>query len=180
MSHGCIQIKENIDIGAGFCLSNIPMIETNIVKHKTIWFEKPTNEMMLRHGTKIVRINRLNEGVLELNEPIFFNNIEDVKANGFGIIIDGVSKKTIGCCVFCGNSQADNKSAVLGSIHFVKSQEDLRRISSLFCIAPIVINLNDIKKIFDVTTDEAVQKTQVLAEKLSEVGHHVILANFEE
>lgn len=177
VSHGCIQIKENIDIGSGFCISNTPLLESNVVKHKTIWFEEPTNEILLRHGTKIVRVNRLSENVLELNEPIFFNNIEDVKANGFGVLISGISKKTIGCAVFTGNDKVENNVIQLGSIHWVKSQDDLKRVSSLFCVAPVIIDLDDIKTIFDITTDDCIKKAQILAEKISESGHHVILVH---
>ena len=150
---------------------------TRKIKHKTIWFEEPTNEILLRHGTKIVRVNRLSENVLELNEPIFFNNIEDVKANGFGVLISGISKKTIGCAVFTGNDKVENNVIQLGSIHWVKSQDDLKRVSSLFCVAPVIIDLDDIKTIFDITTDECVKKVQILAEKISASGHHVILVH---
>ena len=177
VSHGCVCIKENIDIGTGFCISNVPLIEANVVKHKTIWFDVPSNEMMLRHGTNIVRINRFSENILELKEPIFFNNIEDIKSNGFGILIDSITKKTIGCCVFTENGQSESNAIQLGSIHWVKTKEDLKRISSLFCIVPIVIDLNDIKNIFGITTNECVKKAQLLAEKISESGHHVILLN---
>lgn len=180
VSHGCVCIKENVDIGTGFCLSNVPLIESNVIKHKTMWFEQPTNEMWLRHGTNIIRVNRMSEHLLELNEPIFFNNIEDIKVNGFGILIDGISKKTIGCCVFTGNGQMDNESACLGSIHWVKSNDDLKRVSSLFCIAPIVIDLDNIKSIFGITTEDCAQKAQMLAEKISESGHHVILVSIKE
>ncbi len=180
VSHGCVCIKENTDIGTGFCLSNVPLIENNIIRHKTIWFEAPTNEMMLRHGTNIVHISRFAENILELKEPIFFNNIEDIKANGFGILIDGITKKTIGCCVFTGNGQMENNAVQLGSIHWVKTTEDLKRVKSLFCIPPVVIDLNDIKNIFGITTNDCVQKAQGLAEKISQTGHHVILINATE
>ena len=176
-SHGCVQIQENVDIGSGFCISNVPLLVSNVIKHKTIWFEEPANEMLLRHGTKIVRVNRFSENVLELNEPIFFNNVEDIKANGFGVLIDARSKKTIGCVVFTGNDKVENDVIQLGSIHWVKSQDDLKRVSSLFCIAPIVIDLDDIKSIFNITTDDCIKKTQILAEKISASGHHVILVH---
>jgi hypothetical protein len=136
--------------------------------------------MFLRHGTNIVRVNRISEHFLELNEAIFFNNIEDIKSNGFGILIDGISKKTIGCCVFTGNGQMDNENMSLGSIHWVKSNEDLKRVSSLFCIAPIVIDLDNIKSIFGITAEDCTKKAQMLAEKISESGHHVILVNMNE
>lgn len=180
VSYGCIQIKENIDIGTGFCLSNIPLIETNVIKHKTIWFDTPTNEMVLRHGTNIVRVNKLSETILELNEAIFFNNIEDVKANGFGILIDNISKKTIGCCVFTGNGQSENDSIQFGSIHWVKTTEDLKRIRSLFCIAPVIIDLNDVKEIFGITGEECTQKVQKLANKIAQSGLHVILMHSDK
>ena len=101
----------------------------------------------------------------------------DIKSNGFGILIDSITKKTIGCCVFTENGQSESNAIQLGSIHWVKTKEDLKRISSLFCIAPIVIDLNDIKNIFGIPTDECVKKAQLLAEKISESGHHVILLN---
>ncbi len=177
VSYGCVQIKENIDIGTGFCISNIPLISSHIIKHKTIWFDAPTQEMWLKHGTNIVRVNKMSEHILELNEPIFFNNIEDIKSNGFGILIDGLSKKTIGCLVFTGNGQTTTTNIPLGSIHWVKSGEDLKRVSSLFCITPIVINLDDLKLIFGITSEECISKAQMLAEKISASGHHVILVH---
>lgn len=140
----------------------------------------PSNEMWLRHGTNIVRINRLSEQIIELNEPIYFNNIEDIKLNGFGILIDGISKKTIACCVFTGNGQIDNENVELGSIHWVKTQEDLKRVRSLFCIAPVVIDLKDIQSIFGITAEDCTKKAQMLAEKISKSGHHVILINMDE
>lgn len=66
------------------------------------------------------------------------------------------------------------------SIHWVKSNDDLKRVSSLFCIAPIVIDLDNIKSIFGITTEDCAQKAQMLAEKISESGHHVILVSIKE
>lgn len=180
VSHGCIQIKENIDIGTGFCISNVPLLSSNFIKHKTILFETPTNEMLLRHGTNLVKINRFSENILELNEPIFFSNIEDIKSNGFGILIDNISKKTIGCCIFSENDTTECNHTHLGSIHWVKSNEDLKKVRSLFCVSPVIIDLNDIKQIFGTTADESIKKAQMLAEKISKAGHQVILINSDE
>ena len=38
-------------------------------------------------------------------------SIEDIKANGYGIIIDSITKETIGCCLFTGNVQTKNNTS---------------------------------------------------------------------
>lgn len=100
---GCIQIKENIDIEAGDCIANTKVIISDKIKHHTFWFDKPAKNMLLKHGCRVSEILKIDENNLELDKKIIFNNIDEIKENGFGIIIDEKSKNTIGCSIFRGN-----------------------------------------------------------------------------
>lgn len=109
--YGCIQIAEQIDITEGDCITNKPIIITNQIKHKTIWFKQSINPLFLKHGTRLVNIVSYTENTLETDKNLLFNNIEDIKANGYGIIIDSITKETIGCCLFTGNVQTKNNTS---------------------------------------------------------------------
>ncbi len=100
---GCIQPTESIDVNTGDCVANCPLLITNKFSHQTIFFEEPGNHLLLKHGTKIVRVVQLTDTQIQTDAPLFINNIEDIKENGFGILIDEITKKTIGCCVFTRN-----------------------------------------------------------------------------
>lgn len=100
---GCIQTIEPVDVNVGDCLANCPLMATNTFSHRTLFFEEPTNRLLLKHGTKVVKVIQISDTQMQTDAPLFLNTIEDIKENGFGILIDESSKKTIGCCVFTHN-----------------------------------------------------------------------------
>ena len=128
-THGVVQLAEQIDVGSGDCLADIPVFVANKMHHRTIWFSNPTPQMLFKHGTRVARVVSYEENTLELDKEIIFNNIDDFKQNAFGIFIDALSKRTIGCCVFENNTfkQTDSyrqpsvlHSCVLDKNHFIK------------------------------------------------------------
>lgn len=112
-SHGCIQIAEQIDIGRGDCITDIPVFVSNKLYHKTVWFSNPTLQMLLKHGTRTARVVSYKENFLELDREIIVNNIDDFKPNSFGIFIDALSKRTVGCCVFENNIEKKQPLSLL-------------------------------------------------------------------
>lgn len=129
-THGCLSINEQLDVSAGDCFSNVPVFVSNTPQVKTIWFSEATEQMLFKHGTRIARVIRYNDNMLELDKEIIFNNIDSVKQNGFGIFIDAQTKRTIGCAVF------ENNTAQTQTIQNVKpaitlSKKALKEVLSL-------------------------------------------------
>lgn len=122
-NHGCFQIAENVDISSGDCLSNCSILISNLIQHKTIWFEQPTERMLFKHGTRTVHVVHYTDTVLELDSPLIYNNLDEVKQNGFGIFIDVVTKKTLGCCVFKGNKTSPSKAKAETNIYVISADE---------------------------------------------------------
>ena len=108
-TYGCIQIEEQVDITEGDCITNCPIITTNYIKHKTIWFKQTVNPLFLKHGTRLVNVISYTDNIMETDKNLLFNNIEDIKENGYGILIDSITKETVGCCIFTGNSYKETK-----------------------------------------------------------------------
>ena len=125
ISPGCFQIKEDIDIAPGDCITNTKPLVNNLIKHQTIWFETPTENLLLKHGSRVVRVVRYTDDTLELDQPLIFHNIEDLKMNGFGVFIDEVSKKTLGCCVFTGNKQSSSMAIPSGKIYYLEGANNV-------------------------------------------------------
>lgn len=152
--HGCFQISENVDISSGDCIANCPVNISNRIYHQTIWFDLPTSDMLLKHGTRIVHVVRYTDHVLELDNDIIYNNIDDVKQNGFGIFIDAVTKKTLGCCVFHSNTSVDSVTNDGVKIYFVSSEEELENKRRECCqktiCPPVVLKIDDLKNTFGV------------------------------
>lgn len=150
---GLLSIKENIDISRGHCISAEKVIVSDIVKHYTIWFEEPAQDMLLKHGTKTVKIINAYENSFKLQEPIVFNNITEVKNNGFAIIIDNISKRTIGCAVFLANESGYCAvSAAKGRVYWFTGLSCsgkttlAKELLSAFSIKPILLDADDIRK----------------------------------
>lgn len=177
---GCIQINENVDISAGDCLTNYPIISTNLIRHKTIWFEQSSNQLLLKHGTRIVHVKQLTDSLIELDNDLFFNNIEDVKANGFGILIDSESKRTVGCCIFTGNKER-NMNQKTGKIYCIQienasiKERSIETIKNQFSIPPIVLEWDLLQPLLDIDTHKAYQKLIKIAELITLQGHHILL-----
>lgn len=113
---GCIEISEDVDLEPGTFLSNIKPINGNYLKHRTYWFNPKTKNMLLKHGTNVRKIINYTEQVLTIDKPIHFNNITDIRKNGFGIIIDADTYQTIGCSVFVTNSNQKIEEKLTGTI----------------------------------------------------------------
>ena len=177
---GCIQLNENIDLSAGDCLANTPIITANIISHKTIWFEEPTHQLLLKHGTRIVQVKHLTDSMIELDNVLFFNNIEDIKENGFGILIDAETKRTIGCCVFTGNKeinihQKTGKIYYLRAKHISNKEALIETIKNQFTLPPVILEWDTIYPLLDNDISKAAQKLIKIAELMITQGHHVVI-----
>ncbi len=180
LPYGCFQIHENIDISQGDCIANCPIIVSNIIKHKTIWFDKISDDMLLKHGTRVVRVKHFTDSVIELDNDIFFNNIEDIKQNGFGIFIDNVTKKTIGCCVFTENKN-HQKTEVSGITYWIntsdkeKENEQLNLLRGKFSITPIIFDLSLMEKTVQKNTRDILAVLLAAIEVINSQGQNVIV-----
>ena len=179
--NGTFNIAEHIDISKGDCLTNTHVFVSNKINHQTIWFDHPTPAMLFKHGTNIRKVVSLTPETLELNDVIIFNNINEVKSNGFGIFIDEVTKKTLGCAVFLENTskeQTNEKTKVwIFSGSEITRKNKMKEFEKLFSPAPILIDETDLlKPLFD-ETDLSIEEKQSrllkMAEKLSQNEKHV-------
>lgn len=173
----CIQIEEKVDIAQGDCVADIPVMVANRIFHKTIWFDQPSGNMLLKHGSRIAKIVSYTENELELDVPLIFNNIEDVKENGFAVIIDSVSKKTIGCSVFTGNQsmRKQKEKPVVYDCRKLKKNEKKAKIAELKERHPlgiIVLEEEKLEPLLSPRQDCAIEK---MAELLSEQGFYVAI-----
>lgn len=96
---GCVSLCENLDISKGDTLSLKPLLASQNFKVHTVWFENPTPDMILKHGTRIVRVVSLSEQELSVDAPLFATPLNECRDNAFGIIIDNKTKRTIGTVV---------------------------------------------------------------------------------
>lgn len=115
IGYGCFQIKEDIDIPVGSCISNKSLLNLNHIYHHTIFFDQQPENILLKHGTKIARVINYTDNYIDLDTNIFFNNIDDIKQNSYAILIDEKTKKTVGCCVFENNNSAPQKPNLLNN-----------------------------------------------------------------
>ena len=177
VSHGCFQIAENIDVSEGDCISNCPVIVSNQIHHQTIWFEPPTESMLFKHGTRVTHVVHYSDELLELDSPIIFNNLNDVKQNGFGIFIDVITRKTLGCCVFMGNKLENTTVKNEAKIYIISAEKiqtvRLHAASFIhsFNLMPVVLDVEELKKEMGVNT----QSIYILARVLKQQGHNVII-----
>lgn len=161
-SYGCIQIAEQVDITEGDCITNHPLIITNYIKHTTIWFKQTINPLFLKHGTRIVNVVSYTDSTIETDKNILFNNIEDVKENGYGILIDSITKETIGCCLFTGNPYTTNNTSP----------------NTTCSLKPnIQINKQKLLKTVFKDTSHPEQRIQELVKYLNDEGVYVVLTN---
>lgn len=148
--NGSFNILENVDISKGDCLSNTEVFISNKISHKSIFFDKKTPSMLFKHGSSIRRVVQLTPSSLELDGELVFNNIEDIKQNGFGIFIDETTKKTLGCAVFSNNQKECAPSMeiinyiIYGATHIKRVQKALE-IKSQFHPAPFILDPADLK-----------------------------------
>lgn len=171
--NGTFNIAENIDISKGDCLTNTHVFVSNKIKHKTIWFEHPTQSMIFKHGANIRKVISLTPDLLELNDVIIFNNINEIKTNGFGIFIDEATKKTIGCAVFMDNkqdkaAQEENKTYIFTGSGIQKTLK-IKQEQSHFFPSPVLIDEEKIKEIF---FEDTVIDPQVLQKKGLELADY--------
>lgn len=177
VSHGCFQLAEDVDVSSGDCISNCPVIISNQMSHQSIWFEQPTENMLFKHGTRVVHVIHYSDKFLELDSPLIFNNLEDLKSNGFGIFIDVVTKKTLGCCVFKGNKSDhlnfinESKIYVISAKKIETSRVHASTFIKSFNFAPVVLDVEELKEkvIFDI------KSIYTLALLLKQQGHNVII-----
>lgn len=100
VGYGCFRLEENIDVQQGDVFSSMQIIGKDVFNADIIWFEEPTQDMLIKHGTRIAKIVSVNQEVVQTDRLLFVSAINQLKENSLGIIIDNVSKKTIGCVVF--------------------------------------------------------------------------------
>lgn len=186
---GTITIKENVDISRGHCISSEEVFVNKTVKHYSIWFDEISDDLLLKHGTRVVKINSLSNNTLQLEEPIIFNNITDVKNNGFGIIIDAKTKKTVGASVFLANEKQNATESANGYVYWLTGLSGAgkttlaKHLVSHFTIKPILLDADDIR--MGVNADlgfskedryKNVNRIAQMAKLLSNQGFNVIVA----
>lgn len=148
---GLLTIKENIDISRGHCISSEEVYVNKTIKHYSIWFDEISEDMLLKHGTKLVKINSFSNNTLILDEPIIFNNITEVKRNGFGLIIDAKTKKTIGASVFLANENQSIEKDEKGYVYWFTGLSGAgkttlaKHLLSHFTIKPILLDADDVR-----------------------------------
>ena len=179
--NGTFNIAENIDISKGDCLTNTHVFVSNKINHQTIWFDHPTPAMLFKHGTNIRKVVSLTPETLELNDVIIFNNINEIKSNGFGIFIDEVTKKTLGCAVFMNNhlkTDTPNPTKIwIFSGSEVERKKKIKEFKKLFSPSPILIDESDLlTPLFnetDLTIEQKQSRLLKMAEKLTQSEKHV-------
>ncbi len=148
---GTITIKENVDISRGHCISGAEVFVNKTIKHYSIWFDEISDDLLLKQGTKVVKINSFSNNTLHLDEPIIFNNITDVKNNGFGLIIDAKTKKTIGASVFLANEKQNIQKEHNGYVYWFTGLSGAgkttlaKHLVSHFTIKPILLDADDVR-----------------------------------
>lgn len=173
--NGAFNIAENVDISKGDCITNYSVIISNQIQHKSFFFSKKTDNMLFKHGTNIRRVVSLSPTYLELDECICFNNIDDVKTNGFGIYIDEITKKTLGCAVFKSN-KTDEKNKIEAQNYIIYGSTHLKRIEKAiefknqFHPIPIILDESDLQNTIITDNENATQKLLNLAEYLNQQG----------
>lgn len=184
---GTILINENVDIQEGDVLSNANLIVDNIIKHHTFLFAPPTNDMLFKHGTTIANIKKYTDTVLVLDKKICFSNIIDFKSNGIGIIIDNITKRTIGVSVFLSNEseqENENKGHVYWFTGLSGSGKSTlaKHLQSHFSIKPILLDADEVRKTVNsdlkYTKEDClinVDRISQMAKLLSEQGFNVIV-----
>jgi bifunctional enzyme CysN/CysC len=150
----CFQIQGDHDIYRGHCISSKEILASNVIKSKIIWFRPKTGDMILKHGTRCVKINDLKEDLLKLEEEILFENINENKENGFGIIIDNPTKNTIGCAIFLMNDEntASHKyGSKQGKVYWFTGLSSsgkttfAKKFMESFSIKPVLLEADEIR-----------------------------------
>lgn len=184
---GTITIEQDIDIKEGDVISNKKLISSNIIKHHTFWFSPPTNNLLFKHGTTIANITKYTDTVINLNKNIYFNNINEFKENGYGIIIDNISKKTIGVSVFLSNDY-NNETEEKGRVYWFTGLSGsgkttlANHLQNYFTIKPILLDADNVRKTINsdlkYTKEDCltnVDRISQIAKLLSEQGFNVIV-----
>ncbi len=149
--NGLLTIKENVDISRGYCISDTTVFVNKIIKHYSLWFEECNENLLLKHGTKTVKIRTISNNTIELEEPIIFNNITDIKNNGFGILINNKTKKTVGVSVFLANELQMKESDNDGFIYWFTGLSGAgkttlaKHLLKHFTIKPILLDADDLR-----------------------------------
>ena len=171
VSPGCFQIKEELDIAPGDCITNVQPLISNLLSHQTIWFEPPTKNLLLKHGARLAHVVRYTDNKLELDQPILFHNIEDFKMNGFGVFIDEVSKKTLGCCVFTGNKETTPATSPRGKTYWMENTtEEFRTAAKSVLGISVYLDIDVVKKILSPKKSPVSRAVFMLAQLLNEQG----------
>lgn len=102
VGYGCFNLKEDIDVQQGDVFSLNKIVGGNHFSAEIVWFDEPTEDMLLKHGTRVVKVVSYLDNEIVLDRNIFASAISEMKNNSLGIVIDNVSKKTIACVVFKG------------------------------------------------------------------------------
>lgn len=174
---GTFTIEENVDITKGDCVANTDVLIADKIKHSSIFFDKKTDSMLFKHGTNIRRVIQLTPSTLQLDAPIIFNNIDDVKKNGFGIFIDETTKKTIGCAVFKNNKAEERiktnttNYVITGGTHIARSLKALELRTQFYPVMPLILDNNVIAKdVFNQENSENLLPLFTLADYINAQG----------
>ncbi len=169
-----IQIEENMDIADGDCITNTKVVISDKINHNAIWFDKPAKSMLLRHGKKCTKIISYSDSEIQLETPIIFNDITDIKENGFGIIINSDNKKTIGCCIFKNNNNKNDKKTFFDFRTLSKNEQE-KKIYYLKNKYPHMLLVIDSKYIDKFYTSKYSNSLQKLSSFFKEQGKIVVL-----
>ena len=138
--------------------------------------------MLFKHGTRTVHVIHYTDDTLELDAPLIYNNLKDIKQNGFGIFIDVITKKTLGCCVFQGNTSTQpmlkNETAIylISNKKIESARQQAHTFIQSFNLNPIVL---DVEELLDgIIPDE--KSIYNLARLLKQQGHTVIMVSSQK
>lgn len=178
--HGCFLIDKDLDIAPGDCVTNHTPYVGNVIKHQAIWFASPTESLLLKHGSRVARVVRYTDDTLELDQPIIFHNIDDLKMNGFGIFIDEVSKKTLGCCVFTGNKMETVSQQVIGKTYLLRMVNSSEEQTVVSCLKKelnisVCLDVAALQKEMGFPSNTALASVSCLAHALNRQGLSVLI-----
>lgn len=113
---GFFSIDEDKDIPRGSCLSNAPLCVNSQIRGKLIyWDESRCADLILKYGALTAKVLSISDHYLKLDKEICFNNINEIRENGFALLIDARTFRTVGTFVFLAN-EIKHKKKNSGSV----------------------------------------------------------------
>lgn len=111
--------KENISINRGDCIMEYgAQFNTSCtIESKTLFLTKQNNNhpLLLKNGTREVAVNKIDKDIIELCEPITLPVYPNpsLRKNNMGIIIDSITKQTVGIALLLKAKISENKNGTI-------------------------------------------------------------------